>query len=454
MEYLKKKLSIGETMLKNAIIKGTFILTATGFITRFIGFFFRMFLSHTFGEEQVGLYQLIFPIYALCLSLSCAGIETALSRCVAQKISRGKKREADLMLYQALLLSVSLSALLGLLLRRFATFLAIYILGDLRCEELLRTLAFALPFASVHSCICGYYLGQKKTKIPALSQLLEQLGRVISIFMLYNFLENNQSSVGIIIAVLGIVIGEFISAMFCIRYYCARPHTRFLLSAIYNNRKLSNELTSLAIPLTSNRILMNILQSVETISIPLCLQKYGYTNSEALSTYGVLTGMALPCVFFPTAITNSVSTMLLPTVAEIEAEDNLARLKQLIQKVILFGFGLGSICGVVFLLLGSVIGTYLFNSSLVGDFLRTLAWICPFMYMNNTLISILNGLGKANNSFVINICGLGIRICGVWVGIVSFGMQGYLWGLLGSQLIVSILCIAQLKLYIEKRELF
>ena len=107
-------------MSKNTIIKGTFILTATGFLTRFIGFFFRSFLSHTFGEEQMGLYQLIFPIYALCFSLSSAGIETALSRCVARKISQGKKKEADAMLYQALFVSISLSLLLVILVRKFA----------------------------------------------------------------------------------------------------------------------------------------------------------------------------------------------------------------------------------------------------------------------------------------------------------------------------------------------
>ena len=142
-------------MSKNAIIKGTFILTATGFLTRFIGFFFRSFLSHTFGEEQMGLYQLIFPIYALCFSLSSAGIETALARCVAQKISLGKKKEADCILYQALAISLFLSLVLVFIVRKYASFLSIYVLGDLRCEELLRTLVLALPFSSIHNCICG-----------------------------------------------------------------------------------------------------------------------------------------------------------------------------------------------------------------------------------------------------------------------------------------------------------
>ena len=52
---------------KQVLIKGTIILTLTGFATRFMGFFYRIFLSHTFGEEGVGIYQLIFPIYALSL---------------------------------------------------------------------------------------------------------------------------------------------------------------------------------------------------------------------------------------------------------------------------------------------------------------------------------------------------------------------------------------------------
>ena len=339
-----------------------------------------------------------------------------------------------------------------LLIRRFASLLSIHILGDLRCEELLRTVSLAFPFASVHSCICGYYLGQKKTKIPALSQLIEQLIRVGTVFLVYKLLEQNQSPTSVWIAVLGLVTGEIGSALYCMRYFTSRPHLHPTLSVITKNRNLSRNLLSMAIPLTSSRILMNLLQSVESISIPLCLQRYGHTNAESLSIYGVLTGMALPCILFPTAITNSVSTMLLPTVAEIQEEANVLRLKQLIRRVIYFGFVLGSVCGITFLLSVSFVGNLLFDSTLAGDFIKTLAWICPFMYMNTTLLSILNGLGKANHSFINNVCGLTIRISGVWWGIRIYGMSGYLWGLLSSQLLVSILCIYQLGAYIKKRE--
>ena len=170
---------------KHTILKGTFILTATGFLSRFIGFFYRMFLSHTFGEESVGLYQLIFPIYALCFSLTTAGIEVALSRCVARKVALSRHKEARQLLYVGLFLSIALSTVTAAILQTNASAFSIYILGDIRCEPLLIAISYSLPFASVHSCICGYYLGRKQTKIPALAQLIEQIARVFSVYVIY-----------------------------------------------------------------------------------------------------------------------------------------------------------------------------------------------------------------------------------------------------------------------------
>lgn len=422
----------GESMLKNKLIRGTFILTLTGLATRFMGFFFRMFLSHTFGAEQVGLYQLIFPVYGLCFSLSCAGIETSLSRCVAQKISLGQKNQAEQLLFQALTLSLTLSLILAIIVHRLTPWLSTFIFQDSRCEPLLSALVYALPFASIHSCIVGYYLGQRQTKIPAISQLLEQLGRIGAVYIIYQICLNTHSDYSIVIAVIGITLGEILATLYCLRFVPITPC--FQLSHL-------KELSNLAIPLTSNRVLMNILQSIETISIPICLQRYGYSAENALSVYGVLTGMALPCIFFPTALTSSASTMLLPTVADMQVAEDHKHLHSLIQKVIYFGLSLGGICGVVFFVLGPWIGNMLFNNELAGGFLRILAWICPFMYMNTTLMSMLNGLGKATKTLVISICSLIIRISSVWFGIPAFGMQGYLWGLLVSQLVTSGLCV-------------
>ena len=52
---------------KQLLIRGTLILTFTGFLSRFMGFFYRIFLSRTFGSEGVGLVSAYFS--GLCALL-------------------------------------------------------------------------------------------------------------------------------------------------------------------------------------------------------------------------------------------------------------------------------------------------------------------------------------------------------------------------------------------------
>ena len=84
-------------------------------------------------------------------------------------------------------------------------------------------------------------------------------------------------------------------------------------------------------------------------------------------------------------------------------------------------------------------GTVLFHDDSVGSFIVTLAWICPFLYLSTTLSSIVHGLGKTTSSFICNLVSILIRICFVFFGIPKWGINGYLWGLLISQLLLSLL---------------
>ena len=194
--------------------------------------------------------------------------------------------------------------------------------------------------------------------------------------------------------------------------------------------------------------MLNILQSIEAVSIPAKLLLYGYTTKEALSIYGVLTGMALPCILFPSAISNSIATMLLPAVAEMQSNDSSKALKTLTRKVSIVCIMLGSGCTVLFLVSARFIGETVFQSPLAGKFIFILAWICPFLYVSTTLISTLNGLGKTFLTLCINVLGLCIRIGGVFFLTPFYGIKGYLYGLLISQIVVTLLCYVSLWFYL------
>ena len=174
-----------------SILKGTFILTMTGFITRVMGFIYRIFLSRTLGEAGIGLYQLIFPVYAFGFSLTSAGIEIGLSRLVANYTAKGNKKRAKELLYTSIIITLILSILFTLLLQKYSYFIATYYLHNKDTHELLLILSYIFPFTALHSCIVGYYLGLKQTKIPSISQIIEQSSRIIFIFLLFlNFFLN------------------------------------------------------------------------------------------------------------------------------------------------------------------------------------------------------------------------------------------------------------------------
>ncbi len=207
---------------------------------------------------------------------------------------------------------------------------------------------------------------------------------------------------------------------------------------------------ALSVPLSLTRIVINLLQSVEAVYIPSMLQAYGYDSATALSVYGVLTGMALPLIFFPNALTGSISLMLLPVVSEADAAGNMTAVKRAARKTIYSCLFLGGICTLGFLLLGRPVGQLLFHSELAGIFICSLSFICPFLYLCATLTSILHGLGKAGSIFFVNVSSLLLRLAFVFWLLPRFGIDSYIAGMLLSQVYSAALLLLLLRKTVGK----
>lgn len=431
------------------LVAGTVILTVTGLVSRFIGFFYRIFLSNVFGAEGMGLYQLISPVLALSFSLTVSGIQTAISKYVASETSTHDYKNSFRTLWVGFLLAMVLSAACALGIYVYAEPIASNLLLEARTAPLLRIIALSIPMASVHSCINGYFYGIRKTGIPAFSQLAEQVCRVGSVYLIYFVCQKRGFTPTISFAVVGLVIGESASMIVSVVAILARAHQVFpsrghltapLPSVLALYRRITGQLLHLAVPLSANRLVLNLLQSVEAIYIPNRLMAYGLNNADALSVYGVLTGMSLPLVLFPSAITNSISVLLLPIVSEADASGNRTTVKRAILTSIRSCLLLGFLCTTMFLLFGRTAGRLLYGSELAGSFILTLSFLCPFMYIASMLNSILNGLGKTIQTFLFSVVSLLLRLLFVFFAIPRFGIQGYLWGMLASQMLQTLLC--------------
>lgn len=435
------------------LITGTIILTVAGLFSRVIGFFYRIFLSRTFGEEGMGIYQLIAPVLALSFSFSTAGIQTAISKYVASEPSTKNHRYSFGVVLSGTILSVMLSLFIGGIVYYYSVPIATDALLEPRCAPLLRIIAVSFPFASLHSCVNGYFYGIKKASVPAFTQLAEQMARVGSVYVIFFYAVQQGYSLTINFAVIGSVIGEIVSMIISMiaiyfRFYHFRRELRIPSRKEYFH--LTGNLVKLGAPLCANRVIINFLQSIEAIYIPNNLIRSGLTSSEALSVYGVLMGMVLPLILFPSALTNSVSVLLLPVIAEAQSTGNYRKISATIKKDIFYCSLLGITCTIGFLLFGNWLGTYIFRSPMAGSFIMTLCFICPFIYLGSTLGSVLNGLGKTMYTFVIHFICLSLRLLFVFFLVPVYGITAYMWGLVASELLDALLTYLVLRKYIMK----
>ncbi len=441
---------MNHTKWRNPLVFGTVVLTLTGLISRFIGFFYRIFLSNVFGAEGMGIYQLISPVLALTFALTVSGIQTAISKYVAAETGTHDYRTSFGTLWTGFLLAMALSVLCAACIYLHADYIAAAFLLEARTAPLLRIIALSIPMAAVHSCINGYFYGIRRTAVPAISQLAEQVCRVGSVWIIYRICLRHGLRPTISFAVVGLVIGESASMIVSVVAILSRAHRVFpsglvhpcpaVKPAFSAYRRIAAQLLRLAVPLSANRLVLNLLQSVEAVYIPNRLMAYGLSSADALGVYGVLTGMSLPLILFPSALTNSISVLLLPIVSEADTNGNHAAVRRAVMTSIRCCLLLGFLCTAMFLLTGRAAGRILFHSRLAGSFILTLSFICPFMYIASTLSSVLNGLGKTAQTFLFSVVSLLLRLLFVFAAIPRFGIKGYLWGMLASQMLQTALC--------------
>lgn len=460
-------------LIKNRIIQGTILLTIAGFITRILGFLYRIFLADRLGAQMLGSYQLIFPIFAICATIYGAGIQTAISQLTATHIGSSRqntsgqfgRRGAGCILVPGILLSLSLSVSLLVLIQCFSVPIATYILLAPECAPYLRILSTLFPFCGVGACINGYYYGIQDAKVPAVTQIIEQISRLLFVFVCISLFPSTPEQ-HCRFAVWGLVVGEVVSALYNMwkyrrdsrrnnamatktKRFCGTKKERSVNRSPIPYSGYWKSLLMLSATLTGTKLIMSLLHSAESIFIPASLRQFGCSPAEAVSLYGILSGMVMPFLLFPSSITNAIALMLLPAVADSQSSGSQEKIKRYFYVSTKYSLLLGFLCTAFFLLTGSYLGNTFFHNETAGEFLRLLSWLCPFLYLSTTLTSIINGLGKTKDTFVITCISQGIKLFCLVALVPKFGIMAYIHGTLASQIIMALLCFLPLKSYLK-----
>ena len=409
-------------MNKRVFLRNALILTGSSLLLRAGNIGFRVYLNQQIGTAGMGLYQLILSVFTLAVTISTSGIGLAVTRIVTMAVpGENSVRSA---VKKCVACSLLLSLLSGGILFLFSDPIAQYFLEDIRCSAPLRILSLGLPFMAVSSCMRGYFLAIRNASRPAIAELLEQfctIGIVVSLFLIFAPQGLEQACCAVMI---GSTAGEVISCGYhFIRY---RLSVKKLPGTPVKSRGVLRQIIHIALPALTGYTMRTVLSAVENILIPRGLKKHGSNADSALSQYGMLLGMVMPILYFPSAFLGAFSSLLIPEMSEAHATGRKRGIchvtSRSMQMTLIFSF----FVMVVFIAFSHEIGLAFYNSTYAGDMLRILAPLVPLMYLDSVVDGILKGLDQQFSSLKYNFSDSVLRVVLIWFSLPLFGMKGYL----------------------------
>lgn len=311
-------------MGRDKFLKGALILTIAGFLVKVLGSVNRIILSRLLGGEGIGLYQMAYPIYLLMLAVSSAGIPVAISIIVAEKAAKSDYGQVQ----RILKITLVFMSLFGLVSAAGLYFLADILVGcgfirDPRAYYAVAVLAPAVFFSSILASFRGYFQGQQMMTPPAVSQILEQLVRVVTMVLLAYMLLPYGLEYAAAGAAFGAVPGGFTGLLVLSWFYYRNRAGRkekdslpYLQEREESAAAIVKRLILLAIPVTCANMMLPVTGSIDMLLVPNALGRAGYGVAEATSLFGYLAGMAQPLVLLATIPTLSLAASLVPAISE------------------------------------------------------------------------------------------------------------------------------------------
>lgn len=435
---------------KKSIFKGTLILTVAGVATKLLGFYNRIFLTRLIGVKELGIYQLIFPMYLLAFSICCQGIATTLTKQVSYYIGKKCPDNAKKVFKYSIALSLSISIIIVIVFNLMAYPISLHILKNTDCAELLKIITIAIPFVCVKACINSYFVGIDIPAYQGISHFTEQIFRIGTAYFLAAFWTSDK--VNAVLAVTAVVAGEIFATILSIiiyKYHISKTKNLKINTGNANSdtkkagvsceSSIIRNLLLDAVPITVNNVMFTLFSSFEAILMPAMLFYY-YNNSDtAMEMFGIVTGIVVPFLLFPSTITTSLSTMLLPAVSYANAKQDKNAIRSALTNSILFCLMLGACAWLFYQLLGEPACRIFFKSETAGTILKKMSFLCPLIYLSGNLSAIMNGIDKAFHNLMYNILGISIRILFSVTLVPSYGLTAYIYGMAASYIVLDIL---------------
>lgn len=443
--------------MSNAFLKGTLVLTIGGAIVKVTGALNWMILSRVLSAEGIGIYQLAFPIYVLAFTVSSAGFPVAISIVTAEKLANNDFKGAK----RVFTVSLSVMAITGLIMSLLMYFGAGWLIDthfvrDARAYHSLIALAPAVFFVTMLSSFRGYFQGWQFMTPTAVSQIVEQLVRVVTMIAFASMLLPQGLEYAAAGATFGAAPGAVVALGVLLAYYWQlkkRYREKLKDQVAYavqeTKRSIIRRIVKLSIPVSLAQMLLPVVAILDLLIVPLRLEAAGFSVERATELYGYLTGMALPLVNMATILTASLALSLVPAISEAAALGDRQMSYQRVATAMRISNLITIPACIGLSILATPVSQIFYGAPEAGTTVAVMVIGIFFLGMQQVSTGILQGLSHTSIPLVNMVISLLVKVLINWilVALPWWGIVGAAWGTVADYAVAAILNIYFVKRY-------
>lgn len=447
---IASRISLSEVMLvrRGKLARDAAFMSAFSVIMSAVGMSFSVWLAGRMGSSGIGLFQLISSVTALGVTFAVSGIRFAATRLVSEELGGGEdglvRSAMGKCIGYALFFGFAACALMWLL----ADIIGVLWIGDARTVQSIRISAFSMPCIAVSSALSGYFTACGRVWKPTVLQFAEQ---IISIAFAALFLSRSDAadlSASCAAVASGRLIGDALAAFASVTVYAFDLKRHFPESSC--GSILTGRMLGIALPLAFSAYARSALSTVLHLFVPKGLRTAGLSPDAALSSYGVIQGMALPVLLFPSCVMAAFAELIVPELTAQQISGSGEEIRRRISSLVGKALRVSMLLALGFMLLSDALGNALYHSAEAGRYIRLFAALVPVMYTDMMIDGCLKGLGQQLWCMLINIADVLSGLIIVLIFVPRYGLDAYIVMIFLTETLNTVLSALRLRLVVKR----
>ena len=429
-------------MQRKRLIYNTALLTLSSILMSCIGMAFQVWLVGRIGSAGIGLYQLTVSVTNLWATFAISGIRFATTRLISEELGLENTGGISSAMGRCLFYGSLSGGAAAALMYALAEPIGFLWVGDARTVMSLRISAFSMPCISLCASISGYFTASGRVWKPTLVHLAEQLCGIALVALFLSLSPGADIEKSCAAVTLGRLCADIISLFLMYTVY------RFDRAGHYSQgekgTRLTRRMLGIALPLAVSAYARSSLTTLQHLLVPRGLRSAGYSSDGALSGYGVIQGMVLPIILFPSCIMSAMSELIVPELTGAQVQENRAGIGRAVRELLRLSLAFSVAVALFMFIFSDMLGLVVYKSREAGRFIRILAPLIPVMYTDMCVDGCLKGLGQQVWSMGINVLDGLIGLLLVWTLLPRYALAAYIFIIYATETVNFVLSLIRL----------